>query len=401
MLSRHLWGDVWSQEVGEVSWASAPIRVAHVMGKMCGGGVESMVMNYYRHIDKSVVQFDFLVDGDSALVPSSEINALGGRVFVVSPYQQLFCYMKDLSDLVRSQRWQIVHSHVNSLSVFPLYVANRIGVPVRIAHSHSASGGDEHVKNAAKAILKTQANRYPTHRLACSRYAGEWLFGENADFDVLYNAIELEHFAFDAETRAKVRMELGLTDAVFAVGHIGRFVSQKNQGFLIDAFAQLLNRRPDSVLVLVGDGEQRALMEHRAEERGIGGKVMFLGQRSDVGRIYQALDVFALPSLYEGLGIVLVEAQMAGLPCLASGTTPREVNIAGAVEFLPIDDPAVWAEALARLACCRISTARTKNSSIFSAYDINEAASWLSEYYVSALVASGSCVGSSGREVVK
>ena len=184
---------------------SEPIRVAHVVGKMCGGGVEAVVMNYYRHIDRSRVQFDFLVSEGSTLVPREEIGSLGGRVFEVPPYQRPFAYARSLESLFADEGWPIVHSHVNALSVFPLRAAARAGVPVRIAHSHSTAGKDEPVKNALKRLLRTQANRYPTHRLACSRYAGEWLFGEGAGFDVLYNAIELDRFPFTAEVRAEAR----------------------------------------------------------------------------------------------------------------------------------------------------------------------------------------------------
>ena len=203
-----------------------PVRVAHVMGKMVGGGVEAVVMNYYRHIDRSRVQFDFLVDEDSAFVPREEIGSLGGRVFEVPPYQRPFAYARSLESLFADEGWPIVHSHVNALSVFPLRVAARAGVPVRIAHSHSTAGKGEPVKNALKRLLRTQANRYPTHRLACSRYAGEWLFGEGAGFDVLYNAIELDRFPFNAEVRAEARADLGLVGDELAVGHVGRFMAQ-------------------------------------------------------------------------------------------------------------------------------------------------------------------------------
>ncbi|MDN0055306.1 glycosyltransferase, partial [Collinsella ihumii] len=177
----------------------APIRVAHVVGKMVGGGVEQVVMNYYRHIDRTCVQFDFIVDSDSTLVPREQIESLGGRVFIVPPYQHVIAYQKVLVDLFREQGWKIVHSHVNALSVFPLRAAKKAGVPVRISHSHSTAGRGEAAKNAAKALLRCFSNVYPTHRMACSRYAGEWLFGKGADFEVMYNAIDLSRFCFTAE----------------------------------------------------------------------------------------------------------------------------------------------------------------------------------------------------------
>ena len=187
-----------------------PIRVAQIVGKMNGGGVEAVVMNYYRHIDKNKVQFDFLIDSDSTLVPREEIESLGGRVFEVPPYQHVIEYQRELQRIFKQEGWRIVHSHINALSVFPLRAAKKAGVHVRIAHSHSTSGKGEYAKNALKAVLKTQSNRYPTHRFACSKFAGEWLFGDAAEFEVVYNALDLDRFRFNAEARAQARADLGL-----------------------------------------------------------------------------------------------------------------------------------------------------------------------------------------------
>ena len=323
-----------------------PIRVAHVMGKMVGGGVEAVVMNYYRHIDRDKVQFDFLVDSDSTLVPREEIELLGGCVYEIPPYQHPVAYQRELVHLFRTVGWSIVHSHINALSVFPLHAAKRSGVPVRIAHSHSTSGKGEYMKNAMKAVLKCFSNVYPTNRFACSRCAGKWLFGSETNFELVYNAIDLSRFAFEPAVRAEVRRELGLSDGQLAVGHVGRFMPQKNHGFLIDAFAEVARLREDAVLLLVGDGEGRMSMEHRVSDLGLEARVLFLGQRDDVSRLYQAFDVFVLPSLYEGLPLVAVEAQRAGLPCFLASTITREIDMAGRCSFLPIDDALIWAEAL-------------------------------------------------------
>ena len=266
-----------------------PIRVAQVMGKMLGGGVEAVVMNYYRHIDRSKVQFDFLVDSDSTLVPRDEIESLGGRVFEIPPYQHVIEYQRELQRLFRQEGWRIVHSHINALSVFPLRAAKKAGVPVRIAHSHSTSGKGEHAKNAMKAVLKTQANRYPTHRFACSKYAGEWLFGKGTAFEVMYNAIDLNRFRFNAEVRAQARTDLGL---------------------------------------------------------------------------------------------VGVEAQAAGLPCLLSDAITREVDVTGECKFLPITNLVDWTEALAALD--RVpDESRNADMSNFLNYDIFHQGRWLTGKYLS------------------
>lgn len=348
------------------------------MGKMLGGGVEAVVMNYYRHIDKNRVQFDFLVDSDSIFVPREEIEMLGGRVFEVPPYQHLHAYMRHIEAIFAQEGWPIVHSHINTLSVFPLRAAARAGVPVRIAHSHSTAGKGEHVKNALKYLLRTQANRYPTHRMACSRYAGEWLFGKDAKFDVLYNAIELDRFSFNAEVRAQARADLCLVGDALVVGHVGRFMAQKNHAFLLDVFAEVAKRRSDAILLLVGSGELRPLVESWVAERGLADKVRFLGQRDDADRLYQAFDAFVLPSLYEGLGLVGVEAQRAGVPCFLSDAITREVDVTGGVEFLPIDDPSVWANAISAIEPGSRIPVQSEN---FSDYEIVCAAEKLAGRY--------------------
>ena len=323
-----------------------PIRVAHVMGKMVGGGVEQVVMNYYRHIDRTRVQFDFLVDADSTLVPRKEIESLGGRVFVVPPYQRQVAYQRELARLFREERWPIVHSHVNALSVFPLRAAKRAGVPIRIAHSHSTSGKGEHARNAAKWVLRRFSRAYPTDLAACGSYAGEWLFGKAAEFTVFPNAVELGSFAFEPSVREEVRRELGIPDGMLAIGHLGRFATQKNHAFLLRAFAGVRERRPDAVLLLAGDGPLLGGAEALADSLGLGDSVRFLGRRSDANRLYQAFDAFALPSLYEGFCVVGVEAQAAGLPCLFSDAVSREVGLSPGARFLPLDE-AAWADALA------------------------------------------------------
>lgn len=176
-----------------------PIRVAQVVGKMVGG-VEAVVMNYYRHIDRSKVQFDFLVDSDSTLVPREEIESLGGRVFEIPPYQHVVEYQRELQRLFKEENWKIVHSHINALSVFPLRAAKKAGIPVRIAHSHSTSGKGEFAKNVIKGSLKLFSTRYPTDLAACTEHAGKWLFGSSC-FTVFNNAIDLNNFSFNRSIR--------------------------------------------------------------------------------------------------------------------------------------------------------------------------------------------------------
>ena len=357
--------------------AEKPIRVAHVIGKMIGGGVEAVAMNYYRHVDHDRVQFDFIIDADSTIVPRGEIESLGGRVIEVPPYQHALEYQKELQSLFRQEQWKIVHSHINTLSVFSLRAAKKAGVPVRIAHSHSTSGKGEYAKNAVKALLKTQANRYPTERFACSRFAGEWLFGKDADFEVVYNAIDLLRFSFNAEARAKTRAELGIDGGQFVVGHVGRFMAQKNHTFLIDAFEQVARRRENAMLLLVGSGDDESDVKRIVKERGLSDRVQFLGQRTDMPELYSAFDLFVLPSLYEGLGLAAVEAQRSGLTCLLSSAIPCEVDVTKECRFLPIDNPTVWADVICGLTEKSPENRSSIDDSSFAPYDIDVAAELL------------------------
>lgn len=315
-----------------------PIRVAHVIGKMVGGGVEAVVMNYYRHIDRERVRFDFIIDSDSTVVPADEIQDLGGRLYQIPPYQRLREYQKALGGLLVQNGYPIVHSHINTLSVFPLRVAKKAGVPVRIAHSHATMGKGETKRNLMKLALRPFANVYPTDRVACSRYAGEWLFGKGADFTVIPNALELDGFRFDAATRDKMRAEWGAGAGCCVVGNLGRMESTKNQAFLIDAFARMHAEHPDSMLVIAGCGSLREPLEQKTRDMGLAGCVRFLGQVGDVSRLYQGMDVFALPSLYEGFGMALLEAQVAGVPSVVSNRVSPEVVLTDSCRLVPLED---------------------------------------------------------------
>ena len=319
------------------------------MGKMLGGGVESVVMNYYRHIDHSQVQFDFLVDADSTAVPQEEIEAMGGRVLRVPPYQRVHEYLPAMVSLFKENCYRVVHSHVNAVSVLPLMAARLAGVPVRIAHNHSTSGKGEPLKNAAKYALRPFATLFPTHCLACSDYAARWLFGtdmfERGSVQVLPNAVELDTFAFDAGVREHTRSGLGVSNS-FVVGHVGRFVHSKNHAFLIDVFSAVKELAPDAVLVLIGDGPLRNETELRVARMGLSESVRFLGMRSDVSALYQAMDVLVLPSFYEGFPVVCVEAQASGLCVIASDLITPEVRLTDVITFVSLREaPVVWARA--------------------------------------------------------
>lgn len=243
--------------------------------------------------------------------------------------------------------------------------------------------GGELAKNALKAVLKTQANRYPTHRLACSRLAGDWLFGKGADYTIMRNAVDLSVFSPNSEDRARERELLGVADGQLLVGHIGRFMEQKNHIFLLEIFKELLELRPGSVLALVGDGPLLNCIHEKACELGLDGSVLFLGTRVDVPSLYRAFDVFCLPSLYEGLPMVGIECQAAQTPILASDTVTAEAAATSLMEFESLDsDPGVWARKLLRMVGKHPSGCDLE---LIRDYDISSAASKLLIFYRSAM----------------
>ena len=281
------------------------IIVAHIMGKWNGGGVESVVMNYYKNIDRNRIQFHFLCDEDSTDIPYEEIEKLGGKVIVIPPYQKLFKYQKELYRIFKENNYKIIHSHINALSVFPLKIAKKAGVPIRIAHSHSTSNKKEWKKNILKMILRPFSKLYANNYFACTEYAGKWLFGkkvvERKELNVINNAIDLKKFEFNENTREDLRKELGIKEDVLVIGHVGRFMKQKNHEFLIDVFEKAIKQDDNIYLILVGQGPLEDKIKEMAKEKGIENKILFLGQRNDVNKLYQAMDIFVLPSLYEGL----------------------------------------------------------------------------------------------------
>ena len=313
-------------------------------------------MNYYRHIDRTKIQYDFIIDSDSSdpyIKP--EIEALGGRIITVPPYQKPIAYHKALCKLFTDNHYPLVYSHLNTLSVFPLFAAWRAGVPIRVAHSHTTAGKGrgETKRNIMKYILRNFSRVFPTEICACSRLAGEFQFGKHAMNSgrvlIWPNAIETERFAYSETVRHETRKALKLTDK-FIVGHAGRFMPQKNHSFLIDIFAEIRKRRDDAVLLLAGDGPLMDSVKAKVQRLGLSECVVFLGSVGDMERYYQAMDVFVLPSLYEGLPVVGSEVQVSGLPFLCADTVTPETKFCDNLHFMPLNAGAeAWAEEALRI----------------------------------------------------
>lgn len=258
------------------------------------------------------------------------------------PYQKLAKYLKFLKQLFREKKYRIVHSNINTLSVFPLYAAKKAGVPVRIAHSHSTSNPREWKKNLMKNALRPFSKVWATDYFACTKHAGEYQFGKKAvkqgKVKIITNAIDIEKFKFDPEARKRLRKEFGFKDDDYVIGNFGRLIPQKNQLFLIDAFAEFKKKNSNAKLLIVGEGELREKLEEKIASYGLSNDVRIESYRKDLNKCYSALDLFAFPSIYEGLGMVAVEAQVNGLNVLASKFVPDDANIGSMLKVKLAED---------------------------------------------------------------
>lgn len=361
------------------------LRIAHIMGKWVGGGVESVVMNYYRNIDRSMIQFDFICDNDSTNIPYDEIEKLGGRVILIPPYQKLFSYQKELRKVLRKNNYKIVHSHINTLSVFPLFAAKCVNIPVRIAHSHSTTNKREWKKNLLKNILKPFSKIFATHYFCCSELAGRWLFGnyeyEKGNVFLLNNAIDVSKFKYNKSIRSKVRKKLKIGDDTLVIGHVGRFVAQKNHQFLIDVFNDIHSKCKNSKLLLIGQGPLVDEIKEKVKTLNLEDSVIFMGQRNDVNELFQAFDVFLLPSLYEGLPVVGVEAQASGVLCVFSTSMTKDVKMLEESLFISLNDNSnVWKDKI--LSSINYERVNTEQIITDKKFNIKKEASRLEDKYL-------------------
>jgi glycosyltransferase involved in cell wall biosynthesis len=311
------------------------IRVLHIVGGMNRGGIETWLMHVLRCIDHKQFQMDFIVHTVEPCAYDDEIRDLGGRIIPCLRYNRPWSYAKNFRRILGVYGpFDIVHSHVRHYSGYTLLLAQHAGIPVRIAHSHDDASPSDRSPNLMRRVYLSIADRwisrYATIRLAASGRAAEAMFGpawrSGSLCKLLYYGIDLDPFRAhrDRSLRATLRLPL---DA-FVIGHVGRFVEQKNHRFLLEIVQRVADVDPKTRLLLIGDGPLRATIERRAAELGIAERVVFAGLRSDVPRLLlSAVDVFVMPSLHEGLGLALLEAQAAGLPCIVADSVPNEAEV--------------------------------------------------------------------------
>ena len=354
------------------------IRILQCVNNMHRAGLETLLMNYYRNIDRTKIQFDFLMHRQERSDYDDEIESLGGRIFRAprlypQNYPAYFAFMKTF--FREHPEYRIVHSHIDSMSYLPLLAAKKAGVPVRIAHSHSTAI-DLDLKYPLKQYFRYKLNSVATHRVACGENAGHFLF-RNHDFTLIPNAIDAAKFSFSPEIRVEKRKELDLGDA-FAVGHAGRFTYAKNHTFLLKIFQEILNTEPNAVLLLAGTGEKEQEIRNLAEKMNIAQQVKFLGSRGDMHELYQAMDVFVMPSLFEGIPVVGVEAQCASLPCVFSDQVPKGTEITDLCRFVSLKtEPSQWAGLVLQWAKGKTRA----ESTVLAEYDIRNARHRLEDFY--------------------
>ncbi|RYN12183.1 glycosyl transferases group 1,glycosyl transferase group 1 [Bifidobacterium animalis subsp. animalis] len=365
-------------------------RVLILITSLDRGGAETMIMNYYRHMDRSKVQFDFLVNRPQEGAYEKEIRELGGRIYRMGPMYplQFHKYKKDFRNFLRQHpEYRIIHSHLEERSYFPLRIAKEEGIPVRIAHAHAEYHGFN-AKKIFRDYFRFRLKPYPTHCFTCSVSAARWLYGnkivDENKFTIIPNAIDSKKYRYSKDVRDKIREELGIGDDTLLLGTVGRLSAEKNQEFLFDVLKELLDAGHNAKLLLVGDGPERTPLEEAAETLGIQDQVIFTGSVPNVPDYLQAMDVFMFPSFNEGLGMALIEAQAGGLPSIASNTVPRAANISGTVEYLPIDNAHTWADAIQKMkAGVRIPVPENLLSSC--GFEIQEEANKLQDFYLTAL----------------
>ncbi|MCL2410685.1 MAG: glycosyltransferase family 1 protein [Treponema sp.] len=360
-------------------------RILHVLGNLDRGGAETFIMNIYRHIERSRIQFDFMVHTMDKWAYDDEILSLGGQIYRVPPYRIVnhVQYESEWSKFLKNNNsYKMIHGHMTSTASVYLKLAKRKGITTA-SHSHNTSSG-QGVSAIIKDMLQVPLKSMADYLFACSMAAGKWCYGkdfhERTNFHMIQNAIDTEKFIYNPFVRNLKREELGI-ESKFIIGHIGRFNAQKNHSFLIDIFKNIYDQNRNAILLLVGDGVLRKNIEKKVEKLGLKDNVIFTGVRSDIPELLCAMDVFLLPSLYEGLPVTLVEAQANGLRCIISDVITQEAKVTNLLEYLPLQESAsYWARKILEF---EKGYERENMQKVMAnaGFDIKNVAKWLEDFY--------------------
>ena len=364
---------------------SDALRVLHVLGGLNRGGAETMLMNLYRTIDRTKIQFDFIIHSDSKQDYTDEILEMGGRIYSFPKYSLKSCFAikgKWRRFFTEHPEYKIMHSHLRSYASVYFPIAKKFGLKT-IIHSHSTSNG-RGLGSIAKKILQYPLRHQADYFFGCSKESAEWLVGKKAvsgdRYHTLPNSISTERFKFNTEARERIRAEKSFGEKTVYV-HVGRLHPAKNHDFLIEVFAKIHEKNPESALMCVGEGELRAEIEARIHQLGLSDSVCMIGSVPNVEDYLMAADAFLFPSKWEGVPVTVVEAQAAGLPCFVSDKITEGVCISELVTRLPIDQGAdVWEKAIGDATLGRLDVIEKIKK---SGYDVNSSAEWLADFYES------------------
>jgi glycosyltransferase involved in cell wall biosynthesis len=336
-----------------------PIRILHVIGQMTRGGAETWLMHILRNIDRELFQIDFLVSTTEPGHYDDEVRSLGGRIIPCTQPSHLWSYARKFQQILQEYGpYDVIHAHVHYYNGYILRLAHQAGIPIRISHSHLDSrpleAGAKLPRRLYLKLMKGWIERHASVGLGCSELANTDLFGQNWKSDprwqIYYCSIDLTPFEQPIDP-AIVRAELGIPEQAVVIGHVGRFEAQKNHTFLVDIFAEVLEREPQAYLLLIGEGPLRAQIEQQVLQQGLQHRTIFAGSRSDVPRLMLgAMDIFVMPSLCEGLPLVGIETQSAGLPAILSDAITTEICIVKSlITQLSLSRSAAhWAEEILR-----------------------------------------------------
>lgn len=330
------------------------IRVLHILYALNRGGIETFLMNIYRHIDREKVQFDFLINVHCECHYTKEIISLGGRIYDIPSRREGVLKRRNALNLFfkAHPEYKIVHQHSSSLSdIMPLQAATKWGVPIRIIHSHNTKEGGSKFHEYIHRFNQLFINKYATDFYACSDLAARWMYTRkqyiNKNFTIIHNGIDLYQYKFDDESRWKLREEFGLKKEQLVIGNVSAFRIPKNHVFLLEIFAEFLLFQPDTHLFLVGDGDLRLRIESKIRELNISENVTLTGVRKDIPNLLSMFDVLLMPSLHEGLPVSVIEAQATGIPCVLSSAITSECKILDTLIFKSLtDSKQKWCDAI-------------------------------------------------------
>lgn len=351
------------------------------------GGIETFLINYYRNIDRTKIQFDFINIYQNKLCFQDEIEDLGGNVYKVpNYYKHPFKYMKELKKIIKESNYKIIHCNMNSaVMLYPLIAAKLAKAKIIISHSHNASSDKGLIKKVLHNINRNLIPLFANTYFACSNKAGKWFFKNkilsSKNYYVINNGVDINKYCYKENIRKEKRKELNINDDLILIGHVGRFSVQKNHKFLIEIFYELYKFNNKVRLMLIGIGPLMESVKEQVKKMNLTGVVYFLNQRNDLEELYQAMDLFLLPSLYEGLPLVGVEAQASGLKCAFSSNITEEIKILDTSIFIDLNNSSKeWAHKIQNL----LNTSNSRNVKI-NDFDINNNAKKLEKIYLSTL----------------